>query len=193
VHFLLYGTFSATVNGKSVTGDYKKARIPRLAFKLRNGSIEIYNGSVKIIEDKKIKKSYDYSIDIMSRKWDPAQALRNVKKNSEEEIADVLLDQTIFAGVGNIIKNEILSLAFVNPMQKVKDIPTKKLKELISLAKSFSIQFYKWRIKFVLRKHLKIHRRGVCPHCGGKVTHKKTGKRERWSHYCPVCQPLVRA
>src|SRR4051812_14863887 len=50
IHFMLYGTFSATINGVTVTGDYKKARVPRLAFTFDNGSIEMYNCSVKILE-----------------------------------------------------------------------------------------------------------------------------------------------
>ena len=188
VHFLLYGTFSATVDGISVTGDYKKARVPRLAFRFENGQIEMYNCSVKIIEDRKLKKSYDFSVDIMSSKWGREQAHKNVRKNQDEEIADVLLDQEIFSGVGNIIKNEVLSLTRTHPETKVRDLSPKKLKEIVSLTRSFSIQFYKWREKFVLRKNLLIHRRSNCPHCGGKVTHRKTGHRARWSHICPVCQ-----
>lgn len=188
VHFLLFGTFSAIVDGKSVTGDYKKAQTPRLKFVFENGEIEMYNCSVKIIEDKRLKKSYDFTADIMSKTWDPVTAYKKVKKFPNEEIADVLLDQDIFAGVGNIIKNEVLSLTYTHSEKLVKDIKPKKLKEIIHVTQDFSIQFYKWRKKFVLKKNLKIHRKSVCPHCGTKVTHRKTGKRVRWSHYCEVCQ-----
>ncbi len=191
VHFLLYGTFSAEVEGKSVTGDYKKAQVPRLAFIFDNGQIEMYNCSVKIIEEPHMKSTYDFSADIMSKTWNPDLAYKKVKSCAGEEIADVLLDQEIFSGVGNIIKNEVLSLAYTNPREKIRNLKPKKIKEIISLAQSFSIQFYKWRKKFVLKKNLKIHRKSTCPHCGGKVKHEKTGKRVRWSHYCPVCQPLL--
>lgn len=190
VHFLLFGTFTAVVDGVSVTGDYKKTQTPRLTLEFPNGRIDIYNGSVKILEEKNLKKLYDFSIDVMSPKWDAKKALRHLQEFSSEEIADVLLDQDVFAGVGNIIKNEILSLAYVNPMTRVEGLPLRKQKELVQLAHDFSHQFYRWRKKFVLRKHLLIHRKSLCPHCGGKVTHQKTGRRERWSHYCPACQPM---
>ena len=49
----------------------------------------------------------------MSEKWNAPQALAHTKAFVELEIADVLLDQEIFAGVGNIIKNEILSIVKV--------------------------------------------------------------------------------
>src|SRR4051812_26656359 len=49
VHFLLYGSFEATIKHKKVTGDYPmKIRTPRLSFKLKKGHIELYNCSVKI-------------------------------------------------------------------------------------------------------------------------------------------------
>jgi len=187
-HFLLFGTYEATVNDKTITGDYKRAYTPRLHMDFENGNIKMFNCSIKLIEDPDLKKSYDSSIDIMSPKWDPAKALKNISDYSDEEIADVLLDQTIFAGVGNIIKNEVLSLCKINPKKKVKEIASKKLKEIIETTHAFSHQFYEWRKKFVLTKNLKIYRKGTCPHCGGKITHEVTGKRKRISHYCHSCQ-----
>jgi len=184
----MFGTFSALIEGKFVTGDYKKTRVPRLALTFENGQIETYNCSVKIIEHARLKTTYDYAADIMSPTWDSALAFGKMKTFPDEEIGDVLLDQSIFGGVGNIIKNEILSLARINATERVRDLSPQKRRELIALARSFSRQFYKWRKKFVLRRNLKIHRKGICPHCGGKVTHTKTGKRNRWSHYCRVCQ-----
>ena len=190
VHFLMFGTFSAWVEGKSITGDYRKARVPRLALTFDNGQIETYSCSVKIIEHARLKTTYDYAADIMSPTWDRALAYGKMKTVPDEQIGDVLLDQSIFGGVGNIIKNEILSLARINAIKTVRDLSPQKRKQVIALARSFSLQFYKWRKNLVLRRNLKIHRKGICPHCGGKVTHKKTGKRHRWSHYCPVCQKL---
>jgi len=190
IHFLLFGTFRAVVEGKSVTGDYKPTRATRLAFAFENGQIEMYNCSVHIIEHPRLKTTYDYATDIMSPTWDSALAYRKMKKFSDAEIGDVLLDQDIFGGVGNIIKNEVLSIARINAKEIVRDLSPKERRKLIDLARLFSQQFYKWRKQFVLRRNLKIHRKGICPHCGGKVAHIKTGSRHRWSHYCPICQKL---
>jgi len=188
IHFLLFGTFEAQVEGTWVTGDYRKAREPRLALSFENGVINMYNCSVKILESKNAKKEYDFRIDIMSRKWDPALAYKNVRTQPDSEIADVLLDQEVFAGVGNIIKNEVLSRTKLAPQHLVRDISPAKLKAVITDTRAFSLQFYRWRKKFVLRKHLLVHGRGTCPYCGGKLIKKKTGKRQRWSYWCPVDQ-----
>jgi endonuclease-8 len=188
VHFLMFGTFEADVEGTTVTGDYKRAREPRLLLRFANGEIRMFSCSVKLIEDRNLKRSYDFSVDVLHRNWDPQKALKQLKANGDEEIADVLLDQDIFSGVGNIIKNEVLALAHVAPTVKVEDIPAKKQRELVALARSFSRQFYKWRKVFLLRKNLRIHRKHKCPNCGAKLLRAKTGKRQRWSYWCATCQ-----
>lgn len=189
VHFLLFGTFSATVEGKSVTGDYqRKSREPRLRLDFENGFIEMYNCSIKIIEDEAIREGYDFSIDVMSDQWDEDQALKKIKAQPREEVADVLLDQEIFAGVGNIIKNEVLWLTTTHPKKEISELSPEKLVEVIACAVRFSHQFYEWRKIFQLKKNLQIYRKSVCPRCGTKVIREKTGTRQRWSYYCPQCQ-----
>jgi endonuclease-8 len=191
VHFLLFGTFQARVKNDWVTGDYKKkSQSPRLVLEFSNGHIEMYSCSVKFIEDSRAKKTYDFSADIMAREWDPAKALQKILSYPNEQVADVLLDQDIFAGVGNIIKNEVLFLARIHPERAVGKISRPKLKKLIQITQDFSRQFYVWRKAFVLKKNLQIYRHSVCPVCGGKVIWRITGKRKRRSFYCPRCQKV---
>src|SRR5918993_1586580 len=187
-HFLLFGAFEATVNNSSLTGDYKRSYTPRLQLDFENGSIKLFNCSVKFLETRNAKASYDFAIDVMSPKWDPDKAFESISAKPDAEIADLLLDQEIFAGVGNIIKNEVLWRVCIHPATKVKDILPSELKELITETKKFSLLFYKWRKVFLLRKHLDIYQKSICPRCGAKVKREKTGKRNRISHFCPVCQ-----
>lgn len=158
VHFMMFGSFEATVLGKAVTGDYKKNnRVPRLKLELSNGHIEMYSCSLKFLELSHAKVSYDFSVDVMSEEWDGKRALKKVLSFPNEQIADVLLNQEIFAGVGNIIKNEILFMAFIHPEATVSSVKAAKIKKLIKLAQTFSFQFYEWRKQFVLRKNLIIY------------------------------------
>jgi endonuclease-8 len=188
IHFMLWGSFEAEVDGRWVTGDYRRARTPRLALRFENGTINTYNCSLKLIESAHAKRDYDFTIDIMSPRWDAAGALRRMKQHGDEEVADVLLDQTLFAGVGNIIKNEVLSRARLAPQRSVRTISTTRLKALIEDTRAFSKQFYRWRKKFVLTKNLQAHRRALCPHCETRLIRAKTGARQRWAYWCPLCQ-----
>lgn len=191
IHFLLFGTFEATVDDKQVTGDYKKKiREPRLALVFENGHLEMYSCSVKIIDDENVRSSYNFAIDIMSEKWDEKLALQQMKASSDDEVSDILLEQTIFAGVGNIIKNEVLSIARIHPQTKISDLAETQLTTLITTTHQFSHQFYEWRKAFMLRKNLKIHRKKYCPHCGNQISRQKTGKKQRWSYWCDNCQLL---
>lgn len=187
-HFLLFGAFEAELNTSTLTGDYKRAYTPRLQLDFENGNIKLFSCSVRFLETKNAKASYDFTIDIMSPKWDADKAFDSISSTPEASIADVLLDQEIFAGVGNIIKNEVLWRVRIHPETKVKEIPPSQLKELIAETKKFSLLFYKWRKVFQLRKHLDIYQKSICPRCGAKVKREKTGKRNRISHFCPVCQ-----
>lgn len=191
VHFLMFGTYEAEVEGLSVTGDYKRSSIPRLALSFPNGELRLYTCSVVFMEGVRVRRNYDFSIDVLSKAWRPEQALMQLKNNEDEEIADVLLDQTVFAGVGNIIKNEVLSLQRINPMTHVSALSTRQRKALITEAVAFSKQFLAWRKKSVLTKNLRIHRKANCPYCNGSVTHVITGTRKRRSHFCNVCQPIA--
>ena len=190
VHFLMFGTYEADVEGKTVTGDYKRTREPRLLLRFKNGEIRMFSCSVKFIETKDVKKSYDFSVDVLHPEWDPQQALRSVDENADELIADVLLDQDIFSGVGNIIKNEVLALADLPPTARVGELSEKQRREIIHLARSFSKRFYVWRKIFQLTKNLRVHRKQKCRICGDKLIRAKTGKRQRWSYWCVECQRL---
>ena len=187
-HFLLFGAFEADINSSAVTGDYRRSYAPRLQLDFENGSIRMFNCSVRFLETANAKASYDFTIDIMSPKWDADKAFDSIASKPEAEIADILLDQNIFAGVGNIIKNEVLWRVRIHPEAKIKNIPASELKQLITETKKFSLLFYKWRKVFSLRKHLDIYQKSICPRCGAKVQRAKTGKRNRVSHFCPICQ-----
>jgi endonuclease-8 len=187
-HFMLFGAFEATVNDSTLTGDYRRSYTPRLQLDFENGDIKLFNCSVKFLETGNARAGYDFTIDIMSPKWDADQALDAVRARPGAEIADLLLDQEIFAGVGNIIKNEVLWRVRIHPGVRVKDIPPSEIQKLIAETKKFALLFYKWRKVFLLRKHLDIYQKSICPRCGANVKREKTGKRNRVSHFCPVCQ-----
>src|SRR5687767_3061552 len=190
VHFMLWGTFAATVDGRSVTGDYRRTGPPRLVLNFPNGEITIWAASVRFVEDANAKAAYDFAADVMSDEWDGRAALAKVRAFPRAEIADILLDQAIFAGVGNIIKNEILFRTRVSPFAKVRNISDYKLRKIVADARVFSFRFLELRRIFSLRKNLEVYRRSVCPRCGGKIERRVHGQRARRSFFCVKCQSV---
>lgn len=190
VHFMLWGTFAATVKGHSVTGDYRRSGPPRLVLVFPNGDITIWAASVKFVEDAQAREAYDFSADVMSDHWDARAALAKLRAFPRAEIADVLLDQAIFAGVGNIIKNEVLFRTRVSPFARISRISDRKLRAIVADARDFSFRFLELRRIFLLRKNLEVYRRSQCPRCGGKIERLVHGQRARRSFFCRKCQAV---
>lgn len=190
VHYMILGTFEADAEGTIFYGDYPKTRDLKLKFEFDNGFIAMYSCNLRIEQTAHHKRTYDYSTDVMSKQWDGEAALQKVMKKGEAEISDVLLDQKIFTGVGNKIRNEILFAKRIMPTRKVKDIDAFELRDLVTDTHDLSWKFYTWREKNELNsgQHWQIYRKKICPVCGGPVTHAYTGKQNRSSYFCEHCQ-----
>jgi endonuclease-8 len=98
------------------------------------------------------------------------------------------MDQDLFSGVGNIIKNEVLFRIKVHPEAQVGALPWQKRKQLIKEAAAYSWDFYKWKKVFQLSKHWLVYKKKECPRCNIPVSVRDTGKTRRKSYYCNNCQ-----
>jgi endonuclease-8 len=183
VHFMMFGSYR--VNEER--GDWK----PRLALDLENGKVRFYNCSVRLVDGRLKEPAYDPEIDITGNLWNPRRVLSLVAGRGSEEICDVLMDQEIFAGVGNMIKNEALYLARVHPLSRTSAIPQAKMEELLGHTRAFSMKLLgAERRGQGIRGIFDVYRLRKCGSCGGKISMKKTGRRNRLSFFCPICQIL---
>ncbi|MFV8270948.1 DNA-formamidopyrimidine glycosylase family protein [Flavobacterium sp. GT2N3] len=181
VHFLLFGSY--TVDEK------KPDRTIRLNLTFENGEINLYTCSVKYLEGD-INQYYDWTADVMNDQWSKKKAKAKLKKIPDKLICDVLLEQDIFAGVGNIIKNEILYRVRVHPESLTGKIPTAKLNKLIDETRIYSFQFLEWKREYDLKKHWLAHTKKLCLRCNFPIIKKQTGVKKRRSFICTNCQTL---
>ncbi|HEV8505675.1 MAG TPA: DNA-formamidopyrimidine glycosylase family protein [Chitinophagaceae bacterium] len=180
IHFMLFGSYR--VNERKETPS-------RLSLHFADGELNFYACSVKLIEGD-LSKVYDWSADVMNENWSAAKARKKLKEMPNTLVCDALLDQTIFAGVGNIIKNEVLFRIKVHPKTKVGNLPSKKLSELIKEARQYSFDFLEWKKQYVLKKHWLAHTKKICPRDGSKILKEYLGKTNRRTFYCNTCQEL---
>lgn len=184
IHFMLFGSYSIN--------EQTKPR-PRLQLHFKKGDIYFYACSVKLVETADLDELYDWSADVMNDQWDPKRARKKLKAVPDELVADALLDQDIFAGVGNIIKNEVLFRIRVHPESRVGALPSAKLTAMIREARNYSFEFLEWKKAFVLRKHWLVHAKTECPRDYIPLTRvKHLGKRKRRAFFCVKCQKLYR-
>lgn len=178
IHLLLFGTYRI---------NERKESEPRLSLRFSNGELNFYACSVQFIEGD-INDAYDWSGDVLSDEWNAKAAMKKLKAKPDTLACDALLDQDIFAGVGNIIKNEVLYRIEVHPASRIGALPAAKLKQLIAEARNYSFDFLEWKKQYVLKQHWLAHRKSTCVRCGLPYSIQHLGKTNRRAYYCTNCQ-----
>ena len=180
IHLLMFGSYSIDENKKP-------ARSLRLALVVPEHTVYFYTCSVRLLPAN-VDALYDWQADVLSEEWDPVKARKKLKKIPGTMICDALLDQQIFSGVGNIIKNEVLYRVKLHPENIIKDIPTIKISAVIKEARNYSFDFLKWKKEFTLKKHWLAHTKKTCLRCNLPIIKKYCGKTKRRSFFCSGCQ-----
>lgn len=127
VHFGLFGSF--------LINETKKV----------NASFSLFFGddfiNFYVVRMKKFEKGheFDQELNVFSDRYQLEKTHQLLlQKYAEKKIGDVLLNQDVFPGLGNIIRNEVLFLSKIHPESIVDKIPSKKIKELLQVIKEFS-------------------------------------------------------
>lgn len=180
IHFLMYGSYRIN--------EERPDMMPRLQLVTSKGTINFYNCAIKLFKTSALKRRLPLSRDIVSPRWSAKKLIPLLKKYENETIDDVLLDQSLFPGIGNIIKNEVLFISKLAPSTKIKKLSAQQLHNVAHNAHVFSKKFLELRRVFQLKKNLSIYRKSLCPMCSSKIVRQKTGMTRRWSYYCLVCQ-----
>ena len=190
VHLLMLGSYCI---------DERKDKPIRLGLGFDDGrEINFYSCSVKFI-DAPLDAVYDWRTDVMADAWEPRLARKALRAMPDALVCDALLDQTVFAGVGNVIKNEILWRIRVHPLSTVGALPAVKLRALVEQARAYTLEFYAWKKADAagtglvwrgdtLASHWCVHNKKMCPRCRIALVKEHLGVLDRRSFYCTRCQ-----
>lgn len=182
IHFLLFGSYRI---------NEEREMAPRLSLAFNNGTLNFYACSVKILEED-LDDIYDWSADIMSDMWNQDAARDKLLKKPSMLVCDALLDQNIFAGSGNIIKNEVLFRIKLHPKSESGKLSSRKLAEMIREVRDYSFDFLKWKKVYALRKHWLVHTKTICPRCQIPLIREHLGTHHRRTFFCNNCQVLYK-
>ncbi|WP_316845098.1 DNA-formamidopyrimidine glycosylase family protein [Pedobacter psychrodurus] len=179
IHFMLFGTY--------LINERKKTPL-KLGLIFKKDELNFYTCKVDLLEGN-VKEHYNWENDIMADEWNSKAAIKKLKKEPEAFVCDILLDQQIFSGVGNIIKNEVLYRIRVHPLTRIENLPPTKLKALVKEARNYSFDFLKWKKENALSKHWEVYSQKECP-LHHVIEKKELGKTHRQTYYCKKCQKL---
>lgn len=128
--------------------------------------------------------------------------LYNAIFQSEKPIKEVLLDQHIISGIGNIYADEICFYAKINPRKKCKDLSTSDVDNIIEGARHILSEAIKMGgttirsytsslgVTGLFQQNLFVHKQEnkPCKICNEIIVKTRVGG--RGTYYCPKCQEL---
>ncbi len=183
-------------------GVHEEAKHIRAEFNLHDGCSIIFNdirtfGKIILCPESKIS-SYlaDLGAEPLTREFDAAYLQKAIVRKSAP-IKNVLLDQSVVAGLGNIYVCEILYRTKVHPAAKANSLSLATLKNIVKHTKEVLTEAIAHNGTSVsdfrqiddktgeFQNFLQVYQKATCPR--GHTIHriKQAG---RSTFYCPVCQ-----
>jgi endonuclease-8 len=144
--------------------------------------------------------------DLLAPGFDAAGAARRIRARGGDAIAEVLLDQRVMAGIGNVFKSEVLFEAGVHPERRASDLSDEEVARLVAVARRQLLAnrapddpgaLVTWRGgrrttgRAAPGEALWVYARGgkPCRRCGARVESLRQGLDARPTWFCPGCQP----
>jgi endonuclease-8 len=142
--------------------------------------------------------------DLLGDSFDRAEAVTRIRAHASEPIGDVLLNQRVVAGIGNVFKSEILFMAGVAPSRSVATLSDAELDTILDI----SLKQLRANVADRARtlaptsgrrttgslhpsKGLWVYGRNnqPCRKCGAPIRVSKAAPDARLTYWCPNCQP----
>jgi len=139
--------------------------------------------------------------------FDEDEARARLRARGAEEIGNVLLDQKVMAGIGNVFKSEICFVCGVHPFRLVSSLSEREIGCLVDSARRLmaanvtdtsgdQIVTYTGLRRTTGRAdpeaRVWVYRRKgeECRRCGSTIEMRKQGPGARSTFWCPECQPI---
>jgi endonuclease VIII len=143
--------------------------------------------------------------DLLAEDFDEAEAVARIRAQGDKAIADVLLNQSVLAGIGNVYKSETLFACRVSPFALAGALQEDAIVSLVRTARRFlqanvstglaAMTTYTGFRKTTRRddpaERLWVYGRGnrPCRRCGTSISVRAQGPDARLTYWCSACQP----
>ena len=129
---------------------------------------------------------------------DPKAAWKKVHA-SKRTLGAILLDQSVFSGIGNVYRAEILFLLGLHPETEARTLSKPTFDRLWELTRKLLARGVKEKrivtrdapkgVRLGRREALYVYKRSACTVCDSAV--QKLTSAARTLYYCPRCQPAL--
>jgi endonuclease VIII len=142
--------------------------------------------------------------DLLSATFGSAELVevrRRLEAQGDASIGEAIMNQTVMAGIGNILKSEILFAARIHPQRPAASLNDDEFARLIATSQDMMQRAYDTNsfIHVFLPPALRqatgslgyVYGRSgqICLRCGGTIAMVRQGPMQRMTFFCPFCQP----
>ncbi|MEM1856140.1 MAG: hypothetical protein QXG70_04135 [Candidatus Methanomethylicaceae archaeon] len=191
IHLMMFGSIKIYEKNSTFSKPIERIRLLIIG---NNKKLVVYNAPIIEINEKDvIINTLNNSLgpDPLSEQWNEEIALNNLLKFSNEKIGVILLNQSIIAGIGNILRNEILFRAKINPERKIFEISNNELRNIIKICYELSHKFLELKLKNnSIKEILMVYNRfnQPCKICGSRIRFYIQQPIKRKTFICEKCQ-----
>ena len=202
-HMLMWGSWHVYAPGETWAKEERKARV---VLQTAEAVAVLFSAPVcelVLREQLAAHRTSELGPDLLEEDFDMDEAARRFfdPLQSDRQIGDLVMDQTVLAGIGNILKSEILFQAGINPLRPAKSLTQEEWTRLIATSQelmqraystqSFVRAFMPAELREETGRWAYVYRRGKkpCLRCGTPIQMVRQGLRERMTFFCPACQP----
>lgn len=148
---------------------------------------------IEVLRDESTKLGH-LGPDILRSDWSVGDVVQRARAEGAVAVGEVLLDQRVTAGIGNVYRCESLWQCRVNPWTPVAEIDDDQLVNLFETAHramDANVRGGNER-RFPGYGRGAVHGRAgrPCPLCGTKIAVHAQGEHARLTYWCPACQPI---
>jgi endonuclease-8 len=204
-HMLMWGAWHVYTQGEPRRKESRKAR---LVLETATHCAVLFSAPVcQLIHTSELAHhpTSELGPDLLAERFGPAEHAeirRRLQAHGDASIGEAIMNQTVMAGIGNILKSEILFAARIHPQRPAASLSDDEFERLIATSQdmmrrayethSFTQVFLPPALRQATGRLGYVYGRSgqVCLRCGGTIAMVRQGPMQRMTFFCPFCQPL---
>lgn len=202
-HMLMWGSWHVYAPNEPWLKEERKARVV-----LHNSDAVAVLFSAPVCElvrreDLATHKTSELGPDLMVEEVDMVEATRRFFDpiHAERAVGDLIMDQTVLAGIGNILKSEVLFQVGINPLRPASSVTPDEFQAFIAASQRYMQRAYETdgfteafmpaaeREATGLWAYVYRRTKKPCLRCTTPIRMVRQGPLSRMSYFCPHCQP----
>jgi endonuclease VIII len=203
-HMLMWGAWHVYAQGEPWRKEARKARV---VLETATHCAVLFSAPVcQLLHTSELAThpTSELGPDLLAEHFGPddlAEIRRRLQAQGDASIGEAIMNQTVLAGIGNILKSEILFTSRIHPERPAASLNDDEFACLIATSQDMMRRAYDTHsfIHVFLPPALRqatgslgyVYGRSgqVCLRCGGTIAMVRQGPMQRMTFFCPICQP----